>query len=200
MTPADNPSSMGSTSSGLLARVQAKDQDAWRKLVRLYGPLVDYWIRQSQLQAADAEDVFQEVFRAVAANVGTFRHDRASGTFRGWLRTITRRKLTDYFRRLEKGVQTTGGADAQHALADLPFPGNDDPGESQEVETIQRRVLELVRAEFEERTWQAFWRTTVEGQNTRDAGTELGMSPEAVRMARSRVLRRLREEMEGLDT
>jgi RNA polymerase sigma-70 factor (ECF subfamily) len=111
--PSEHGSSIGSTSSSLLQRVQGQDADAWRRLVRLYGPLIDYWVRRGGLQPADAEDVFQDVFRAVAAHIGTFTRDRATGSFRGWLRTITRSKLADHFRRRGQQPEAVGGSPHQ---------------------------------------------------------------------------------------
>ena len=88
--------SLGSTSSKLLERARSCDQDAWRRLVDLYGCLVLYWCGQAGLQQADRSEVFQEVFHAVAKNIKRFLGDRHSDTFRGWLRTITRRKLMSH--------------------------------------------------------------------------------------------------------
>jgi RNA polymerase sigma-70 factor (ECF subfamily) len=154
------------------------------------------------LQTADADDVFQEVFHAVARAIGRFRKDRPHDTFRGWLRTITRSKLIDHRRRRCSEPQATGGSDAhlwfQELAESLPGDG-DDVGESQEVAKLRHRALEMVRAEFEERTWQAFWRVTVEGQAVKDVAADLSVTPSAVRLAKSRVLRRLREELRDLE-
>ena len=114
--------SIGSTSSSLLARVKARDQDAWRRLVRLYGPLVDFWLRRGNLQPADARDVFQEVFKAVAEGIGNFRKDRPCDRFRGWLRTITRNKLADHFRRQGTQPAAAGGSEAYRQLQEVEEP------------------------------------------------------------------------------
>src|SRR2546425_622239 len=88
-----------STSSSLLERVKARDADGWRRLVRLYSPMVFDWCRQRGLQSEDAADVLQEVFQAVFQHVADFRRDRPGDSFRGWLWTITQNKLHDHFRR-----------------------------------------------------------------------------------------------------
>ena len=92
------------TSLTLLQRVQARQPAAWERFVDLYAPLVLHWCRRGGLSTEDAADVFQEVFRSVAEHIADFRRDRASDTFRGWLRTITRNKMLDHFRRSVRGA------------------------------------------------------------------------------------------------
>lgn len=191
-----------STSTSLLERVRVRAPDAWRRLVKLYGPLVYKWCRQSRLQADDAADVHQEVFIAVAAHLDEFRRDRPDDTFRGWLRTITRNKINDHFRRLQKQPQAKGGTDDQQQLALMPdrAPESSSVTDSSwdDEHDLEHRALELLRSEFEERTWQAFWRMTVEGHTAAEIAEDLGMTKKAVRQAKYRMLRRLRLELDGL--
>ncbi len=190
------------TSRSLLERVKADDTVAWNRLVSLYAPLVYYWCRRWDLQEQDTADVFQEVFLSVAKHIAGFRKDRDSDTFRGWLRTITRNKVLDHFRRLGREPGGVGGTEAQLRLSTLPaplpteepVPPTDDPAER----SLFYRGLDFIRGEFEPRTWQAFWKTAVEGRTPKDVGDELGMSSGAVRVAKSRVLHRLREELGDL--
>jgi RNA polymerase sigma-70 factor, ECF subfamily len=193
--------SIGSTSSSLLIRVKARNQDAWQRLVRLYGPLVDFWLRQANLQPADTRDVFQEVFKAVADGIGSFRKDRPCDRFRGWLRTITRNKLADHFRRQGWQPAAVGGSSAYQRLQEVEGPAEveDEPQELYALKQLRLRAVDLIRGEFETRTWQAFYRVTVEGQAAKDVAEDMGVTPSAVRLAKSRVLRRLREEMEELE-
>ena len=197
----DSRESVGFTSSSLLVRVKARDQDAWRRLLHLYAPLVDFWLRPNNLQPADAHDVFQEVFRAVAEGICNFHKDRPGDRFRGWLRTIVRNKLADHFRRKAAQPMAAGGSEAYQRLQQVQEPSGpgECPDERDAVQQLRLRAVELVRGEFEERTWQAFLRVTVDGRPTKDVAEELGVTPSAVRLAKSRVLRRLREEMEGLE-
>ncbi len=192
------PTPSTGTSRSLLQRARANEPAAWERLVTLYAPLVLHWCRQSGLQEPDAADVFQEVFQAVARHLRDFRKEQPSDTFRGWLRAITRNKVRDHYRRLGREPGGAGGTDAQQRLLDVAAPAvtEDDSGDAEHA--VFLRALELVRGEFTERTWQAFWRTAVDERLPRDVGAELAMSPGAVRVAKSRVLQRLREELGDL--
>jgi RNA polymerase sigma-70 factor, ECF subfamily len=189
------------TSRSLLERVKQDDPEAWDQLVGLYAPLVFQWCRSWGLREQDIADIFQDVFQAVAAHVGGFRKERAGDTFRGWLRTITRNKVHDHFRRLGREPEGVGGTDAQARLAEVPAPSPHEDS-SLSVERGERellsRALELIRPEFAERTWQAFWRTAIEERSAPEVAAELAMSAGAVRVAKSRVLQRLREELGDL--
>jgi RNA polymerase sigma-70 factor (ECF subfamily) len=190
------------TSRSLLDRVKADDPAAWDRLVALYAPLVLGWCREANLREQDAADVFQEVFQAVVTHIAGFRKERSGDSFRGWLRTITRNKVYDHFRRRGRQPEGVGGTEAQGRLAEVPAaPAADErslgPGAEQ---GLFRRALELIQQEFAPRTWQAFWRTAVEGRSAAEAAAELAMSPGAVRVAKSRVLQRLREELGDIST
>jgi RNA polymerase sigma-70 factor, ECF subfamily len=186
------------TSRSLLDRVRADDAVAWDRLVSLYAPLVFYWCRRADLQEEDAADVLQEVFLAVATHLDGFHKDRPGDTFRGWLRVITQHKILDLFRRRQREPDGVGGSIAAERLADLPAPAGSE-GQSVADQRAERsllfRSLDFLRGEFEPKTWQAFWKTVVDDRSAKEVAEELGMSPGAVRVAKSRVLRRLREEL-----
>jgi RNA polymerase sigma-70 factor (ECF subfamily) len=187
----DNP-----TSLTLLQRVRGRDPDAWQRLVRLYGPLVKSWCRHWGVIGADAEDVSQEVFQAVAEALDDFRRDRPGDSFRGWLKGITRFKLLDHLRRRQSHPVAPGGTDAQLHFQQLVDPETDLPDDTpSDLSGLYHRALELIRGEFEPKTWQAFWRVTLDGLPAAVVADELGLSGPAVRVAKSRVLRRLREEV-----
>jgi RNA polymerase sigma-70 factor, ECF subfamily len=189
------------TSRSLLARVQADESDAWDRLVSLYAPLVLHWCRSGGLQGPDAADIFQQVFQSVVANVGSFRKERAGDTFRGWLRRITQNKVRDHFRRQVREAQAVGGSSAMERLSQLPEPapaGDDLAAQDRFEQELFARALEMIRNEFEPRTWAAFWQTVVEDRCAGDVGDDLAMSPGAVRVAKSRVLHRLRQELGDL--
>jgi RNA polymerase sigma-70 factor (ECF subfamily) len=185
---------VGSTSVGLLARLRSSDQDAWRRLVRLYGPLVYRWCRRAHVAPQDAADIGQEVFRAVAAAVGRFQHGQDGSTFRGWLWTITRNKVRDHLRRQASAPRAFGGDSTHPDLAEAAA----DPATSASssaagrFNTLLTGCLESIRGEFEARTWLAFWRVAVRSELPGDVAADLGMTANAVRKAKSRVLARLR--------
>ena len=184
-------------SDTLLERVRAQQPEAWGRLVRLYGPLVYRWSRQCGLQAADAADTVQEVFRAVWANVSDFHAEQPSDSFRGWLWTITRNKVRDHFRRQTAATRALGEPSPTIQFQEVPQE-EPEQGDSQTgVATLQvHRTLESVRHEFEDSTWEAFWRITVQGQTSAEAAAALNMTKSAARQAKYRVLRRLRRELQ----
>jgi RNA polymerase sigma-70 factor (ECF subfamily) len=194
-SPSDD-SSATRTPRSLIERARTADPQAWAALVDLYGPLVLGWCRRWHLQDVDASDVLQDVFFAVSTHLDRFKKDQTSHTFRGWLRVIVQNKVTDHFRRLGREPGGEGGTEAQLRFSRLP---EDESGDASVIDTNEqvlfRRCCELVRAEFHERTWQAFWRTVVDGKVASDVADELGMSPVAVRVSKSRVLQRLRERL-----
>jgi RNA polymerase sigma-70 factor (ECF subfamily) len=186
-----------STSVSLLERVRGQDQEAWRRLLHLYGPLVARWCSLKGVRPQDAEDVQQEVFRAVATSLDKFRHDRPGDTFRGWLRGITKNKLLDHYRHRHGQPVAQGGSDAHRGL--LEIVQQDLPEDSEaDLGGLYCRALELVRGEFEERTWNAFWRVTIDGHDSAVVAADLGVTSAAVRKAKSRILHRLREEIGDL--
>jgi RNA polymerase sigma-70 factor, ECF subfamily len=187
--------SADSTSSSLLRRAVAREPAAWQRLVSLYTPVVRQWCRQSGIAEQDIADVSQDVFAVVASSLAKFEADRAGTTFRAWMRGIARHKLLHHVR--QRGEPAIGGTDAQKRLQQIPAP--DDTVELSEtpadVTGLYQRALRQVRDQFEERTFTAFWQVTMENRSPAEVGSELGISANAVRQAKSRVLRRLKEEM-----
>jgi RNA polymerase sigma-70 factor (ECF subfamily) len=188
------------TSFSLLDRAAGHDPDAWARLVKLYTPLVYYWCRRGGVQGEDVHDVVQEVFHALSTHLGQFQRDRPGVTFRGWLRGIAHHKILDHFRRCQRQPLAEGGSDAFRRFQEEPDPlaDTDDADAADELSGLYHRALELVRSEFELRSWQAFWRSAVEEQAVADVAADLGMTETAVRKAKSRVLRRLKEEVGDL--
>jgi RNA polymerase sigma-70 factor (ECF subfamily) len=185
------------TSLTLLERVRAREEEAWRRLHHLYAPLIEGWCAHWGVRGQDADDVRQEVFQAVAQGLDRFHRDRTRDTFQGWLRVITRSKLLDHFRRRKSQPEAQGGTDARQRMEQLA--DRDLPADSvEDIGGLYRRALELVRGEFEERTWQAFWRTAIDNHPADLVAADLGVTAAAVRKAKSRVLHRLREEVGDL--
>jgi RNA polymerase sigma-70 factor (ECF subfamily) len=186
------------SSSSLLRRAASCEPEAWRRLVRLFAPVVRYWSRQAGVPEQDIQDVTQEVFAALAARLGDFRDDRARTSFPNWLYGIAQNKILDYFRhRRETAI---GGPGGQEWLQDLPAPSADP--ESSDVPLdgfdLYQRALGLARSKFEERTWRAFWRVAIDDLSPAEVAGEMGMTGDAVRQAKSRVIRRLKAEFGDL--
>jgi len=194
-----------STSRSLLRRARQRDAAAWERLTAVYSPLVYQWCRRAGLQssdAADVADVAQEVFRSIAAALDGFRKVRPEDTFRGWLWTITRNKIRDHFRVRAAEPRPRGGSTAQLQFQQLPdeVPGEgDSSGRRPLTSKLARRAVALMQSDFAESTWRAFRLTAVEQQPPASVAEQLGISTPAVYMAKSRVLRHLREELDGLD-
>jgi RNA polymerase sigma-70 factor (ECF subfamily) len=186
------------TSLTLLQRIRNGDNSGWQRVVDLYSPLVRHWCRRWNIDGADADDVLQEVFQAAAQSIDTFRREREGDTFRGWLRAITRHRALAFCRSRARRPEAAGGSTAQKRLQEIPGPEAvepDDPEEAEQFSSLVRRALLQLRGEFEPKTWNAFWRMAVDEQPSTAVAAELGMSANAVRMAKSRVLHRLREEL-----
>jgi RNA polymerase sigma-70 factor (ECF subfamily) len=185
----------------LLLRVKAREGAAWDRLVHLFAPLLLAWCRKAGLQAADAEDVGQQVFEAVYRGIGGFRRDQPGASFRGWLRQIARHEIADRYRRRQKEPAAVGGSDARVAAQHVPAPELADPDpESARAEEglLYARVLKLIQCDFEEATWRAFLAVVRDGRAPREVGAELQITPNAVHLARGRVLKRVREEFGDL--
>lgn len=187
------------TSLSLLQKIREDRGDAWTRFVRIYEPLIQGWSRRFGVTGADAEDLCQEVLQTVRRGIGAFERDGAGRRFRKWLYTIVRTKAVDQFRRRSQQPEAAGGSLAGELFRQLPEAEPADwNGGSLSEHAVFRRALECVRAEFEPRTWQAFWRTRVDEEPTADVAADLSMSPSAVRKARFRVTHRLRDELAGL--
>ncbi len=199
VNPSDGASSV--TSSELLRAVQGCDADAWRDLVTTYSRRMYRWCRLSGLQPADAANVVQEALASVARKMGDFRHDQPGATFRGWLRRIVDNKITDHFRRQQRRVDVPiGGTDAHTRMKNVAWPD----GRSRDVadgsaasqtdaeKSALNEAFAAARNAVGERDWKFFWRVAVDGQSAADVGREFGVSANAVRLVKMRVLRRLR--------
>jgi RNA polymerase sigma-70 factor, ECF subfamily len=166
--------------------------DAWRRLHDVYAPVIACWCRRRGLRPDDADDVVQDVF--ATPGLLDFHRDGGSDSFVSWLFTITRSRLLDRQRR-QGHAEAAGGSDHQQQMEALAAPASDeDSGEFEQL--ALRRALDMVQAKVDTRTWTAFWRAVVDGQDVARVAAELGMPPGAVRVAKSRVLQQLRDEMD----
>lgn len=189
---------MSDTSASLLERLRiSSDASAWQRFVDLYQPLMRAWARRASLPPHDAEDLVQEVLGIVFQELPHFHYDRQRGSFRSWLRTVARNRLVTFWRR--RG-ETAGGSEVEQLLNQLADPHSDLSRlwDLEHDRQVLDRLVDSIRPEFEATTWLAFQRVALEGVEPARAAAELGISRGAVYTARCRVLRRLREEGQGL--
>lgn len=188
------------TSLSLLGRVRsAADQDAWEHLVALYRPLLERWLRSYEVQAADAEDLVQDVLTVVLQEVASFDHNQRAGAFRTWLRRILANRVRNFWR----GRNYSPRAGTSSLLEQIEQLEDDGSGLSRVWDAdhdrhVVAQLVETVRPHFQPQTWEAFRRQVFEGQRADVVADELGMSLSAVYVARSRVLAALRREGAGL--
>jgi RNA polymerase sigma-70 factor (ECF subfamily) len=180
------------TSLSLLEQIRGPDQTAaWNRFVRLYTPLLYSWAHRLGLAADDAADLVQEIFLLLLRKLPEFEYD-PSRRFRAWLWTLTRNKYRD-FRKARVSLPVGN-------LPELPDNNEGDEGiaEAEYRAYLVARCLELAREEFEVVTWTAFQQYVIAGRPVAEVAAQLGISANAVYLAKSRVLRRLREELAGL--
>lgn len=189
------------TQPTLLVRIRdAQDQEAWERFVDLYAPLVYGFLRKRGLQDADAADLTQDVLRVVAVAAQRLEYDARLGSFRGWLFTIVQNRLTDHWRK--EGIREHGAGDSQahEQLHALPQPGLDSTAEwdADYHRQLFQYAAGVVRQDFSEVTWQAFWQTAVEGQPGKTVAEKLGLTVAAVYLAKGRVMTRLKDQVRQL--
>jgi RNA polymerase sigma factor (sigma-70 family) len=189
------------TRATLLIRLRnASDQDAWRLFASIYTPLVYRYAMKNGLQDADAADVAQETMCSVVRVICDFQFDPSRGSFRGWLLTVARNTLRKRFRQAQRQPMGSGDTGV-HAMLQQCSEDDSDQVWNREYELwMFHKVAKLVLHEFQRRTWDAFWRTTVDGVDIDTIARELAMSPGAIYIARSRVLARIRAEIEQIES
>lgn len=188
------------TRVSLLVRIRdGGDADAWAEFVEIYAPLVYRLARRYGAQDADAADLTQEVLKTVLRAAPGFVYDPARGTFRGWLLTVARNQLRKWADANRRHPPLNGGDDPR-LLEEVPAPAEEAARWDQEYhQRLFEWAAEKVRPQFRPPTWQAFWQTMVEGREARAVAAALGLSLGAVYIARSRVLARIREQIQQID-
>jgi RNA polymerase sigma-70 factor (ECF subfamily) len=186
------------TLASLLARLQNRGDEAdWQRLVRLYTPLIRTWLGRHVLQPDDVNDLVQQVLTVVVAKLPAFVHNGRPGAFRHWLRSIAFHNLQAYWR----GRQDQAGqADLAAVLDQLADPASALSAlwDHEHDWHVARKLLEQVEPDFKPVTWRAFCRLVLDEAEPKVVAAELGLSVNAVLIAKSRVLRRLRQEAQGL--
>ena len=177
-----------------------RDQAAWSEFVEIYTPVVYGFLRKRGLQDADAADVTQDVFRKVCRSIDGFRCDAQLGSFRGWLLTVTSSSLADL--RAIRCRQPVGSADTtiyrrlEEEVADNHLQ---EAWDREYRDSVFQWAVRRIRQDFQDRTWQAFWKTSVEGSTAQDVAEALGMSVGAVYTAKCRVLEQLKRSIQEIE-
>jgi RNA polymerase sigma-70 factor (ECF subfamily) len=191
---------MEDTRKSLLLRAQTAEEHAWKDLTDLYRPLIVGWLRRQGVATRDIDDLSQEILLSVVKYLPTFEHSGRPGAFRSWLRTIVCSRTIDYWRAIDASTQVSGASNAAAALEQIEDPHSDlnRRWDEEHDRYVLGCLLDLVEEEFEPATLQAFRRLTLDGVSGAEAAEELGLTVPAVYMAKSRVLKRIRQEAEGL--
>jgi RNA polymerase sigma-70 factor (ECF subfamily) len=183
----------------LLLRIRDPgDHLAWGEFVGVYAPLIHAYGRRRGLQDVDAADLTQEVLYRVARALPTFEFDPAKGSFRGWLLAVTRNELRKVAARQARQASGAGDTDVLRLLEQQVDAGDEQAWEREYRWNLFQWAADKVRVEFREPTWQAFWRTAVLATGVDQVARDLGLSPGAVYVARSRVTARIRQEIEAV--
>jgi RNA polymerase sigma-70 factor (ECF subfamily) len=196
------PADSSATRASLLCRARQREPSAWRELVDLYGPLVGHWCAQCGLDAHATADCVQETFASVVRSLPGYQPLKSNGSFRSWLWTITSNKIKDYRRRRQREVEAAGGSTALQSLQQVPdseLVPDSEPTDPRQLSELFSRGLAQVQSEFETRTWSIFQRTVIDRIETAIVAGEFGVTPATVRQTRSRVLRRLRQQLGDLE-
>lgn len=192
---------MQETSLSLLSRLkQRSDSQSWNRLVKLYSPLLYRWLAYYDIQASDADDLVQEVLTTLTAELPMFEHNGRPGAFRAWLRTTLVNRMRDYWRKRARHPRAIGGSRVDDRLTELADPGTalTQIWNRQHDRHVLRCLLAEIEPEFEPTTWRAFRQFALEGHSAREVAKNLNVTPNAVFIAKSRVLQRLRQEADGV--
>ncbi len=191
---------MNETRRSLLLRAQTGEENAWRDLTDLYRPLIIGWLNRQGVPAVDLEDLSQDVLLSVVKHLPTFEHSGHRGAFRSWIRAIVCSRTIDYWRAVGASAQASGGSGATDALQHIADPDSDlnRQWDEEHDRYVLGCLLDAVEEEFEPATLRAFRRLAVDGASGAEVAEELGLSMAAVYVAKSRVLRRIRQEAGGL--
>ena len=189
------------TSHSLIDAVKSTQDEermkGWERLWAVYGDYVRYRIQRTGANENDLDDIAQDVMSSVNQRIANFTPGSRTGSFRKWLGKIIWHRVSDFYRDQAKCAGAGDASGRTDAMLNLADPGanpeDSDEAESDQVKRIYQRALVLAQTEFEETTVKMFRQAVAEGRATKDIAEEHGVSPAAVRMAKSRVLKRLRE-------
>ncbi|MEZ6141752.1 MAG: sigma-70 family RNA polymerase sigma factor [Zavarzinella sp.] len=192
---------MNQTSISLLDRLHQDPQEAdWRRLVEIYTPLIRTWLRKYTVPTTDTDDLVQEVIAVLVRRLPDFEHNSRTGAFRTWLRSITFNCLRDFWKAKRIKPQPGGGSDFQDFLQQMADPNSfaSKLWDAEHDKFVLRRLMTILKGEFSDTTWRAFELVALEGKSADEVAEMLGISTNAVFIAKSRILTRLRQEAKGM--
>ena len=186
---------MATTSPSLLDQMRnGASASVWNRFVQLYTPLLFYWVKRMGFDRTNAADVVQEVLMLLLVRIPDFEYEKDK-SFRSWLRTVTLNKCRDQLRRDKvrahhetlRAIETPDADTNDSLFTDVEYRS-----------AVARRALQLLKPQFGEQTWQAAWDSTVLNRPAKDISEQLGITVNAVYLAKGRVMKKLREQLEGL--
>lgn len=188
------------TRETLILRLRdAADDASWAEFAEIYTPLLFGYCRKRSIPTTDAEDIIQGVMASVAKAMGGFDYNRQKGTFKGWLFTILRNAIANHFRKASRRPVTTAETQVFINLEADPGEGERLDWERDYQKHLLAWAMEKVKEEFSERIWGIFEASAIHGRDHAELATELGISKNAIAVARHRVTKRLREKTESVD-
>lgn len=181
----------------ILRLVDPADDVAWTEFLQIYEPMLFCLASRWGLQDADAREVVQETLLGVSKSIPSFRDRSHTGAFRGWLTAITRNKLADHLAKRARQERGSGDTDIHRWLDQQASESSSaSVWDWQQKRQVFAWAAERVRGQVSDSTWQAFHRTCVRGEKTKQVAADLGLREGMVYVARSRVMARLRKEVE----
>ncbi|MFM9959748.1 MAG: RNA polymerase sigma factor [Planctomycetaceae bacterium] len=191
------------TSGTLLLRLrELSDRDAWTEFVNRYLPRLFAWCRQRGLQESDAADVSQEVLGKFVGAIRSFDYDPSRGSFRGWLKTVTNNAIRDFVASRSRPGRGSGDSQIGLALATVI-----DPSAISELTATLDAAAELellreaearVQLRVQPHTWEAYRRTVLNSEPATEVARQMNLRVAEIYVAKSRVLKCLREEVARL--
>ena len=190
------------TSLSLLENACKGDKEAWNRFVQVYTPMVYSNLRRRGLSETDAADVSQDVFAKLFQKLDKFDADHPKASFRGWLATVVKNTCMSHFRNENKAIKASGGTDMHQMLKQAPANFDDEILNDEDFlqtasddEMLVKQAVAIIKDDFEENTWKAFWMTAIDERSSSEVAEELGKSNAAIRKAKQRVMDRLKETL-----